>query len=97
MWTVELGASFSDAIAKRIAGALQPSQVFAIPALRIEFSREADGRFIAEVPELPGTLAYGKTEEEARRAATALALEVIADRVANGEAAPIVFSTFSIA
>jgi predicted RNase H-like HicB family nuclease len=46
--------------------------------LRIEIEREEDGRWIGEVPELPGVLAYGSTEAEARNKATALALRVIA-------------------
>jgi hypothetical protein len=42
--------------------------------LTIEIEREEDGRFIAEVPELPGTMAYGQTREEATARAQALAL-----------------------
>jgi len=48
--------------------------------LRVEFDRETDGRWIAEVPKLPGVLAYGKTRAEALAAGEALALRVIADR-----------------
>jgi predicted RNase H-like HicB family nuclease len=51
--------------------------------LRVEFDRETDGRWIAEVPELPGVLAYGKTREEALAAVEALALRVITDRIEN--------------
>jgi predicted RNase H-like HicB family nuclease len=40
--------------------------------LRIEIEREEDGRWIGEVPELPGVLAYGSTEAEARNKTTAL-------------------------
>jgi predicted RNase H-like HicB family nuclease len=47
----------------------------------IETEREDDGRWIAEVVELPGVLAYGKTEKEAAAAAQALALRVLADRI----------------
>jgi len=47
----------------------------------IETEREEDGRWIAEVIELPGVLAYGKTEKEAAAAAQALALRVLADRI----------------
>ncbi|MGD1026530.1 type II toxin-antitoxin system HicB family antitoxin [Candidatus Binatus soli] len=53
--------------------------------LRVEFDRETDGRWIAEVPELPGVLAYGKTRAAALAAVEALALRVIADRIENGE------------
>ena len=52
--------------------------------LRIESQREADGRWLAEVPALPGVMSYGATEAEARAAATALARRVIADRQKNG-------------
>ena len=51
----------------------------------IEIEQEDDGRIIAEVIELPGVLAYGKTKEEAIAKAQALALYVIADRLENGE------------
>ena len=57
--------------------------------LTIEIEREADGRWIGEVPELPGVIAYGATEDEARNRAAALALRVIADRIEHGEPAPI--------
>lgn len=50
-------------------------------ALTIEFDREEDGRWIAEVPELPGVMAYGTSREEAQAAVQALALRVVADRV----------------
>ena len=53
--------------------------------LKIESEREDDGRWIAEVPALPGVLTYGATESEARAKVTALALRVIADRLENGE------------
>jgi predicted RNase H-like HicB family nuclease len=56
--------------------------------LRIETEREEDGRWLAEVPALPGVLSYGVTDAEARSKATALALRVIAERVENGEALP---------
>jgi len=56
--------------------------------LTLEIDREADGRFIAEVPDLPGVLAYGATREEAVARAQALALRVLADRLENGEPAP---------
>ena len=53
--------------------------------LRIEIERESDGRWIGEVPDLPGVLAYGATEGEARVKTTVLALRVIADRLEHGE------------
>lgn len=48
---------------------------------RFEIDRETDGRWIAEIPEIPGALAYGATEEEAKHKAYALALYAIADDV----------------
>ena len=57
--------------------------------LKIKIEREADGRWIGEIAELPGVLAYGATESEARRKTAALALRVIADRVEHGEPVPI--------
>ncbi len=56
--------------------------------LRIEFEQETDGRWIAEIPALPGVLVYADTEAEARAKAQVLALRIIADRVENGEALP---------
>lgn len=52
----------------------------------LECEREDDGRFLAEVPELPGVLAYGKTADEAKAKAEALALRVLADRLDFQEA-----------
>jgi predicted RNase H-like HicB family nuclease len=57
-------------------------------SFRIEFDREADGRWLAEVPELPGVMAYGKTKEDAEVKVTALALRVIADRTEEARKPP---------
>jgi predicted RNase H-like HicB family nuclease len=57
--------------------------------LTIEIEREEDGRWIGEVPQLPGVVAYGASEGEARKKTAALALRVIADRIEHGEPAPI--------
>ena len=54
----------------------------------IEVERETDGRWLAEVLELPGVLAYGGSPEEARARVQALALRVVADRLEHGEAGP---------
>jgi predicted RNase H-like HicB family nuclease len=48
---------------------------------KIEFEREDDGRWIAEISDLPGVMAYGRTKDEAEAAVEALALRVIADRI----------------
>jgi predicted RNase H-like HicB family nuclease len=50
-------------------------------AFKIEIDREEDGRWIAEIPSLPGVMAYGKTRDEAIAKAEALALRVLADRL----------------
>lgn len=62
---------------------------------KIEFGRETDGRWIAEVRELPGVLAYGNTRKEAIDKAQVLALRVLADRLENGEDVPNLGSIFS--
>jgi predicted RNase H-like HicB family nuclease len=51
----------------------------------VETEQEDDGRWIAEVVELPGVLAYGQTAEEATALVQALALRVVADRLEHGE------------
>ena len=53
----------------------------------VEYEREDDGRWLAEVIELPGVLAYGGTSDEAIAKAQALALRVLADRLENGDGA----------
>ena len=54
-------------------------------SIAIELEREEDGRWLADVPALPGVMAYGADREEALRAVQALALRVIADRLEQGE------------
>jgi len=56
--------------------------------LCIETEQESDGRWIAEIPALPGVLVYGASRDEAVARAQALALRVLADRLENGEAVP---------
>jgi predicted RNase H-like HicB family nuclease len=56
--------------------------------LKIEIEREEDGRWLGEVPALPGVMAYGASEAEARAKVAVLALRVIADRIEHGEAVP---------
>lgn len=56
--------------------------------MKIEIEREDDGRWIAEVPDLPGVMVYGKSREEAISKVKALALHVLADRLDNGEEIP---------
>ncbi len=49
--------------------------------LHIQFEQENDGRWIAEIPELPGVLVYGMTKEDAKSKVEALALRVLADQL----------------
>ena len=64
----------------------------ALPAslspLKIEIEREEDGRWLADVVSMPGVMAYGASAEEAAKAAKALALHAIADRLEHGEPTP---------
>lgn len=54
----------------------------------LECEREDDGRWLAEVPELPGVLAYGQTSDEAISKAEILAMRVLADRLEHDETKP---------
>jgi predicted RNase H-like HicB family nuclease len=62
----------------------------------IEVEQEIDGRWIAEVPELPGVMAYGTSRDEAVRRAQVLSLRVLADRLEHDELIPQVQAVFSI-
>lgn len=64
--------------------------------MRIEIEHEDDGRWIAEVPELPGVMAYGQTRDEAIAKVQSLALRVIADRIDHGEAIPELDELFAV-
>jgi predicted RNase H-like HicB family nuclease len=57
--------------------------------LTIETEREEDGRWIGEIADLPGVLAYGATEAEARRKVTVLALRVMAEMIEHQEPLPL--------
>jgi predicted RNase H-like HicB family nuclease len=63
--------------------------IIAFMNLTFETEQEDDGRWIAEVPELPGVLAYGATQQQAIIKAEALALRVLAERLENAEALPM--------
>jgi predicted RNase H-like HicB family nuclease len=56
--------------------------------LHVEFDREEDGRWIAEIPTLPGCLVYAPSRAEALTKVEALALRILADRLEHGEALP---------
>lgn len=68
-----------------------PRQLFACEVgderstFTVEYEREDDGRWLAEILELPGVLAYGETSDEAIAKAQALALRTLADRLEHAE------------
>lgn len=64
--------------------------------MKIEIELEKDGRWIAEVPDLPGVMVYGDTQGEAVSKAEALALRVIADRLDHGESIPELSDLFAL-
>ena len=64
--------------------------------MKIDIEKEEDGRWIAEVSDLPGVLAYGKTREDAIAKVEALALRVIADRIDHGENIPELDELFAV-
>lgn len=64
---------------------------------RIQVEQEEDGRWIAEVPDLPGVLAYGQSRQEAVDRVQALSLRVLADRLEHGETVPGIANVFAIA
>jgi predicted RNase H-like HicB family nuclease len=64
--------------------------------MKIEIEKEDDGRWIAEVSDLPGVLAYGQTREDAIAKVEALALRVIADRLDHGEIIPELDELFAV-
>ncbi len=68
-----------------------------VEPLRIELEQENDGRWVAEVVDLPGVLVYGQSREEALAKVEALALRVIADRLEHGERAPALSNLFAAA
>jgi predicted RNase H-like HicB family nuclease len=63
----------------------------------IEIEQEKDGRWIAEIPQIPGAMAYGRTREEAVSRVEALALRVLAERIEHGEISPVIEKVFSVA
>ena len=65
--------------------------------LAVEIEQEEDGRWLAEVPDLPGVMAYGQTRAEALASVEALALRVLADRLEHGEPVPELSGLFDAA
>ena len=62
----------------------------------VETEREDDGRWIADVADLPGAMAYGSTCADAVTRAEVLALRILADRLEYGEALPSLDEVFSV-
>jgi predicted RNase H-like HicB family nuclease len=65
--------------------------------MKIEVEREVDGRWIAEINDLSGVMAYGQTRIDAIDKVKALALRVLADRLENGESVPDLAEVFQVA
>jgi predicted RNase H-like HicB family nuclease len=63
----------------------------------VEIEQEADGRWIAEVPQIPGAMSYGRTREEAVARVEALGLRVLAERIEQGESSPEIQQVFTVA
>jgi predicted RNase H-like HicB family nuclease len=68
-----------------------------VGGFKVETEREEDGRWIVEVPALPGVMAYGQTRERAIAKAEALALRVVAERLEHGEPTPELDGLFEAA
>jgi predicted RNase H-like HicB family nuclease len=59
-----------------------------IEPIRVEIEREVDGRILASVPDLPGVMAYGPSEEDSVRKVKSIALQVLAEMIESGEDIP---------
>ena len=64
--------------------------------MNIEIEREGDDRWMAEVPDLPGVMAYGQNKKEAVSKVNALALRVMADRLEHGDEIPELRGVFAV-
>lgn len=93
--SILLGGSNSVRASQRIRS-VRPGTVSEDRDLKIQIEREDDGRWIAEVPDLPGVMVYGDTRERAVARAEALALRVIADRLDHGEPIPELDELFAV-
>jgi predicted RNase H-like HicB family nuclease len=63
----------------------------------VETEQENDGRWIAEIPQIPGAMAYGSTRDEAIARVEALGLRVLAERIEQGESSPEISKVFTVA
>jgi predicted RNase H-like HicB family nuclease len=64
--------------------------------MKIDIERETDGRWLAEVPDLPGVMVYGATRAAAIANVKALALRALADRIEHGEEVPALREVFAV-
>lgn len=78
---------FGGCMQQKDGRAFAEGDLRAAGVIQIELEQETDGRWIAEVPEIPGVLVYGATTDEAIANAQALALRVLAERIEHGESA----------
>lgn len=62
-----------------------PKKLVTPRSFQVEFDRETDGRWIAEIPKLPGVMAYGATKQDALRHVYAIALRTLADTIEQGK------------
>jgi len=62
----------------------------------IEVEQEEDGRWLAELPDLAGVMAYGQTRQEAIERVQVLSLRVLADRLDHGEPVPLMMGVFAV-
>jgi len=65
--------------------------------MRVEIEKETDGRWIAEVPSIPGAMVYGASRDEALAKVQALVLRALADKIEHGEEAPGISEVFTVA
>ena len=63
----------------------------------VETEQESDGRWIAEIPQIPGAMSYGTTRDEAVARVEALGLRVLAERIEQGEISPEISQVFTVA
>jgi len=64
--------------------------------MKVEIEREDDGRFIAEVPSIPGAMVYGSSAKEAVAKVEALVLRILAERLDCGEDSPEIAEVFTV-
>ena len=71
--------------------------IISVVTFTVETEQESDGRWIAEIAQIPGAMAYGATRDEAVARVQALGLRVLAERIEHGETSPEIQQVFTIA